>query len=66
MKGNYTVLCCISLYIEEAFSIIIFRWKSTNLWEEISTVKEALIEQKRGSDFEEDLDLFYTTIQNSQ
>lgn len=36
------------------------------MWDEISNVKEAMTEQKKGSDFQKDLLHFYSTIKNAQ
>ncbi|MPC33978.1 Fanconi anemia group J [Portunus trituberculatus] len=42
------------------------RWQSTGVWDEISKIKEAMTEKKKGEDFERDMVNFYTTIRNTQ
>ncbi|XP_063872986.1 Fanconi anemia group J protein homolog [Scylla paramamosain] len=42
------------------------RWQNTGVWDDISKIKKAMTEQKKGEDFERDMINFYTTIRNAQ
>ncbi|KAK3886088.1 hypothetical protein Pcinc_009742, partial [Petrolisthes cinctipes] len=58
------VLCFLPSYA--LLNKLLDRWQSTGVWEELSSMKVAMTEPRRGEEFEETLALFYDTIRNSQ